>query len=101
MHDGQDYCQEGSEPQNSGLGQCLQVKIVPAVFLQLFDEPHAIAVGYRIVAREMPRTYSQNGIIEENMPRRHVQDVAPNDRRVRDSRLTLGGFFITRSCIGK
>src|SRR5258705_5991070 len=99
MHDGQDNCQERSEPQNPGLGQRLKVKIVPPVFLQLFDEAHAVAVGYRIVVGEMSWTHAQNWIVEENVPRRHVQGVAPNDRRVRYPRLTLGGLFITGGCI--
>src|SRR6266850_1191271 len=101
MHDGQDDCQEGSEPQNPGLGQCLKVKIVSAIFFQLFNEAHAIAVRHRIVLGEMPRTYAQDWIIEENMPRGHVYDVASNDRRVRDPRLTLGGFTVTDSFMGK
>ncbi len=72
MHGGQDDCQERGEPQNPGLGQRLKVKIVPAVPLLYFDEAHVIAVGHRIVLAEVPRTDTQNWMIEENMPGGHV-----------------------------
>src|SRR5437762_14016707 len=49
----------------------------------------------------MPRTYSQNGMIEENMPRRDVYYVAPNDRSVRDPSLTFGGFLVACGTMGK